>query len=363
MQTQVSVDITLIKMMFASAKQGNMDTVILGLNQILDQFDRQQPTDDAVPIVAALFRKNGKYLLARRKPHKHLGGLWEFPGGKVNEGESEREAMRRQIKEEMGINAVVGDLIAQSTYQYCDMPLLRIRLYDCKSEDKTFSLSDHDAAKWVSLNEIQDIPLSPADKSLVSQLKTLEFYESEGEVYVADTRRVNLSRAVEAMELTVESGKILDVGCGSGRDSLYFIEKGYSVTSIDSSPKMVSLATKEIGRKAHVANVLDLPYKDEFEGIWASSCLPHLPKSEFLPAVKGLLRAAKVGGAVYISLKSGSGEGLDDLGRYLSRYQKEEAEKLLSRLKNAEIVCVWEEKSSRRKSNETWINIILTKNH
>lgn len=358
---QVSIDVTVARMLLAAAKQGTSDLIAEVLEKILEEYDETSKTEKIIPVVAALLKKNGKYLLARRKPHKHMGGLWEFPGGKVAEGESEKAGLLRQIREEMDVEVKVGHLLAQSTFQYADSPTLRVRLYACQASTDKFTFSDHDAARWMTLDEIDEVRLAPADRSLVNQLRTLDYYQREGEVYVADTRRVNLSRAVEAMALAVESGHILDVGSGSGRDSRYFLDKDYSVTALEFSPLMAKLARAETGLPVIVGNVLDIPFENKFDGIWASSCLPHLPKLEVLDALRSILKALKPGGAAYFSLKKGTESGLDDLGRYIARYESIEAESLISQLPGAEMVCQWEEEGAKRGSTEQWINVIFTK--
>ena len=118
-------------------------------------------------VVAALIEKDGKYLIAQRKAGSALGGLWEFPGGKVEAGESDTEALEREIIEEFNTLIEVGKSLA-TTQINDDMEL---RLYACKHKLGSYQLKEHDEVAWVSsLSALHGYELAPADVDLLSQM-------------------------------------------------------------------------------------------------------------------------------------------------------------------------------------------------
>ena len=115
-----------------------------------------------IKVVAALLKKNEKFLIARRKKGKHLEFKWEYPGGKVENNEDEKSALKRELKEEFDISSNVGDFITESHYNYEDISInLRLYLIDDFSGD--FSLKDHDKIEWISIKEINNFDFAPAD--------------------------------------------------------------------------------------------------------------------------------------------------------------------------------------------------------
>jgi len=115
-----------------------------------------------IKVVAALLKKNEKFLIARRKKGKHLEFKWEYPGGKVENNEDEKAALKRELKEEFDISSNVGDFITESHYNYEDISInLRLYLIDDFSGD--FSLKDHDKIEWISIKEINNFDFAPAD--------------------------------------------------------------------------------------------------------------------------------------------------------------------------------------------------------
>lgn len=108
----------------------------------------------------------GKIFLARRKPGKSLAGKWEFPGGKLEEGESEPECLKRELLEEIGMEVIVHDRLGENVHQN---PTLQIRLiaYRCSLVNATYELTDHDTYAWVKPKELLNYELAEADVPLV----------------------------------------------------------------------------------------------------------------------------------------------------------------------------------------------------
>ncbi len=119
----------------------------------------------------------------------------------------------------------------------------------------------------------------------------------------------------------LKGDKILDLGCGSGDNSLYFKEKGLDVIGIDLSEKMIELC-KEKGIEAFVCDIEDLPFNSKsFDGIWAVTSLLHIPKSRIRNVITKLNLILKEEGIMYVCVKEGEGEGLlEDKSKATSRF-------------------------------------------
>lgn len=101
-------------------------------------------------------------LLARRKPGGHLGGTWEFPGGKIEPGESPEVCLARELREELGIEVWVGTHVATHTHQY-DHAVIELLAYEVEYQGGEFRPVDHDALEWVRPERLLDRDLAPAD--------------------------------------------------------------------------------------------------------------------------------------------------------------------------------------------------------
>ncbi len=122
-----------------------------------------------LPVVAALIKKDGKILLARRPATKARGGLWEFPGGKIEPEERPEEALCREIKEELGIEIEVGPILAEVEHDY---PEIKIRLlgYEGKIIHGTPAPLEGQKISWFRPEEISGLELAPADRKLWQKL-------------------------------------------------------------------------------------------------------------------------------------------------------------------------------------------------
>ena len=124
-----------------------------------------------IKVVAALISKDGKFLIARRSTgDPNVFGKWEFPGGKVKDGEAEEHAIEREIKEEFEMNIKAIKFITNSIFQY-PKKIVDLRLYECKYLSGEFHLHDHSEYRWVTKNELLDYDLAPADIPLAKYVK------------------------------------------------------------------------------------------------------------------------------------------------------------------------------------------------
>jgi len=120
-------------------------------------------------VVAAFLRDSqGRILLARRPPGKVRAGLWEFPGGKVHAGESPEEALRRELREELGLEARIGRELARLTHTYPDLTI-ELLLFEAFTEDTPRAREGQEWG-WFSPQEIEKLDLAAADRKLCSQL-------------------------------------------------------------------------------------------------------------------------------------------------------------------------------------------------
>ncbi len=114
-------------------------------------------------------KKDGTILLVRRGTDESLSGCWEFPGGKVESGETEEACLKRELFEELDINVQVGSFVAESHYVY-DHGEFLIRAYEVEFIEQTISLTVHDALSWVSSEELKTYRLAPADIPIAEAL-------------------------------------------------------------------------------------------------------------------------------------------------------------------------------------------------
>ena len=122
-----------------------------------------------VLVTAAIIFKEERVLIARRSSGSKLPLVWEFPGGKVEEGETPQECLQRELLEELGIKVTVGDFLGKSNYSY---PHGQIELlaYYVTWEEGNIKLTSHDYVAWVSLDEIKEYDMAPADMPIVNIL-------------------------------------------------------------------------------------------------------------------------------------------------------------------------------------------------
>lgn len=189
---------------------------------------------------------------------------------------------------------------------------------------------------------------------------TLEYYEENSQTFVESTLSVNMSGFYsEFLSHVQPGGHILDLGCGSGRDSREFIKRGFRVTAIDGSRALCQLAEQVIGQPVLHLQFQDLSYQEEFDGIWACASLLHLPLQQIPDILKKIVDALKPDGALYLSFKYGHFEGVRG-GRYYTDLDENTLSKLIKNSGGLRIVKTWLTNDARPESNDRWINMICT---
>lgn len=113
-------------------------------------------------VVAAVIIRDGLVLCARRAPGGETGGLWEFPGGKIEPGESAGHALVREILEELGCRIKVGARVTSTMHEY-GFGVIKLTTYYCDLLDGTPTATEHEALLWLAPDELDDVEWAPAD--------------------------------------------------------------------------------------------------------------------------------------------------------------------------------------------------------
>ncbi len=124
-----------------------------------------------IEVVAAVIRRKDEYLVTERG-YGDLKGFWEFPGGKIEPGESKEDALKREIMEEMRAEIEVGDFLATVEYDYPDFHLI-MHCFMCTLKNDKINLLEHLDAKWLHINELDKMKWCPADIKVVKKIKEL----------------------------------------------------------------------------------------------------------------------------------------------------------------------------------------------
>jgi 8-oxo-dGTP diphosphatase len=125
-------------------------------------------------VVAGLIRKNGKIFLAKRPKNKEMGGLWEFPGGKLEKGESWQTALKRELKEELDIEIKEALFLGKVEYDYENFTV-ELSLLEVKDFDGKIKLKEAEDGVWIKPEELSKYKLTPADQKLIEKLKKYFF--------------------------------------------------------------------------------------------------------------------------------------------------------------------------------------------
>lgn len=192
---------------------------------------------------------------------------------------------------------------------------------------------------------------------------TDRFYEEHAAEYFDRTVGADLSNLYDRfLSMVPKAGRILDAGCGSGRDLRVFFGRGYRAMGIDTSRALVEIAQRYSGAPCAVGRLEKMVYEGCFDGIWACASLLHLPKTMLAPVLRRLHRALVPGGVMFASVQEGEGEQLAPDGRFFASY---EATEFLSAVKGAGFVVrdVWgSEDMLLGRAATRWINVLAIAN-
>ena len=193
--------------------------------------------------------------------------------------------------------------------------------------------------------------------------KTIEYYNQNADMFAQGTRLVDFTIVQERFRKMLPVGsRILDFGCGSGRDTKYFLEKGDQVAATDGSAELCRLAGSFTGIKVKKMLFQELNEIGVYDGIWACSSILHLPKQELLPVIRKMCDALKDNGVIYTSFKYGDFEG-ERNGRYFTDFTEDAFHEFIKAIPELMIEEEWITSDVRPgRGEEKWLNLILRKN-
>lgn len=191
---------------------------------------------------------------------------------------------------------------------------------------------------------------------------TLAYYDEHAESFVQNTEHADMHEAAERFLSCLQPGaSVLDFGCGSGRDSLYFLKNGYHVTALDGSSRLCRLAEKKIGIPVRCERFSVFRDANCYEGIWACASLLHVSSADLPSLFLRLASALKENGVLYVSFKYGNEEG-ERNGRYFTDLTEEKLETLICGISSLSIQETWISSDVRQgRENEKWLNALLRK--
>lgn len=294
--------------------------------------------------------------------------LWLPPGGHVELNEHPKETVKREVKEELGIDAefMLEDplfLTVTNTVgnvaRHTDVSLWYVLRGDRETPLK-FDTDEFHQIQWFQQKEIPYECTDPHMKRFVDKimkkLVTLNSYEASASLYATKTINLHPKKEAQRFIARLPSGaKIIDIGCGPGRDAKVFSGYGFEVTGVDFSAKMIELAKQNVSSCSfHVMDIEKLTFAAKsFHGIWTNCALLHVPKQNIPSVLDKMRMILKTKGVLYLSVKQGH---IDELfaadGRYgglekfWSFYEPDELVKLLNEARFQIVDVEIENKSS-----------------
>ena len=191
---------------------------------------------------------------------------------------------------------------------------------------------------------------------------TIDYYNQNAKNFIENTQNVDMHLAQDKfLQLLDSQSSILDFGCASGRDTKYFLEKGYHVTATDGSAELCKLASAFTGIEVKEMLFQELDDINKYDGIWACSSILHLPKKELFPVLRKMCIALKSAGVIYSSFKYGDFEG-ERNGRYFTDFTEDTFRDFIKDIPELTIEDHWITSDVRPgRGNEKWLNLIIRK--
>lgn len=192
--------------------------------------------------------------------------------------------------------------------------------------------------------------------------QTLNYYNENAVAFCEDTLKADMSHLYDSFLQHIPiGGKILDLGCGSGRDSLKFILKGYEVEATDGSSELCRIASELIGQQVRCLDFGELDYEEEFDGVWACASLLHVEKSQMMLVIDKIHRSLLPGGCMYFSFKRGESERMKN-GRFFNDYTEDAVRELFTTENGWEILNIFITGDVRDgRGEEQWVNGVVRK--
>ena len=192
--------------------------------------------------------------------------------------------------------------------------------------------------------------------------KTINYYNKYTKSFIQTTRFVDFTNIQNKFLSYLPSGAfILDFGCGSGRDTKYFLKRNYNVSAIDGSEEICKEASKYTGIKVKQMLFEELNDQNIYDGIWACASVLHLSREKLPNIFHKMHQALKTNGIIYTSFKYGTFEG-ERNGRYFTDFTEGMFEEFVRKISGLQIEKMWITGDVREgRGDERWLNILLRK--
>ena len=190
--------------------------------------------------------------------------------------------------------------------------------------------------------------------------ETIDYYDKNAKSFADSTADIEFSEMQDSFLSNLKEGaSILDFGCGSGRDTCYFLKKGYKVTALDGSAELCRIAEEKTGVPVIQMDFNEFDEKDKYDGIWACSSILHLPKQELKQVLVHMEQALHIGGIIYTSFKYGEFEGMRN-GRYFTDFTEDSFRNFLTEIERLMLEKLWITRDARPgRQDEKWLNVLL----
>lgn len=192
--------------------------------------------------------------------------------------------------------------------------------------------------------------------------KTLKYYNENAQSFASGTVSVKFTEVQDKfLEKLNPDAYILDFGCGAGRDTKYFLSRGYQVDAVDGSEQLCRIASEYTGIKVRQMLFQELDEKEKYDGIWACASILHLPKKQLREVLKNMYAALKSKGWIYTSFKYGEFE-VERNGRYFTDFTIGTFKDFIHDMQGLKIEEHWITGDVRPgRGEEKWLNLLLQK--
>lgn len=192
--------------------------------------------------------------------------------------------------------------------------------------------------------------------------KTIDYYNNYAQEYAEKTLHLQLDEQWDEFTANIKpKGRILDIGCGSGRDMIKFQKLGFSTEGLEASPAMAKIARHNSGLQVHELPIEKISFNERFDGVWACASLLHVHADNLALVIEAILKSLKSDGHFYFSLKLGEGQIRDSNERLFVYHNERSLRTLLSKFENINIIKIWTTADSAKREGSRWINCIIKK--